>query len=459
MRQRIILALLFLVAPFASATTRTAATCSARDVQAQIKHSTDGDTVILPLNSSCTWTTTVTVSKGITLNLNGSTITMQNVSPYGSLSITADTEASAFVTNGKIIGGTSPGVGPAAIQTATSLSPLTKTFRLYNLTLDDGSPTTGTATIIRNTGIGPGLIDSNTINTHVCNDETIQNWGSGTPLDGTTWTTDVVPGSLNALYIESNTYNHIYVLTSNSCVTSMVSNYYGARVVIRYNQLNLGFYIDAHMGNSTTGTGARWWEVYQNTFALPGTQPGQPFHQGSYANFRGGSGLVYNNHSTGTPYQNVPPGWSWGQLAGSSDQQTGSWPLNWQIGRGINESYSPSYAWGNDWQTTVQVGLTNSGTSFPSYVQVGPTLTSSTCIANATTGHSASFCDGENVGSGAMPTLTRCQSAADLLAGCGTTPITYTYTPAPFPHPLRASRGSGAPITLTRNSPEGETSR
>jgi hypothetical protein len=444
MRQWIILALLFLVAPFASATTRTAATCSAKDVQAQIKHSTDGDTVILPLNSSCTWTTTVTVTKGITLNLNGSTITMQNISPYGSLSITADTVASAFLTNGKIIGGTSPGVGPAAIQTATSLSPLTKAFRIYNLTLDDGSPTTGTATIIRNTGIGPGLIDSNTISTHVCNDETIQNWGSGTPLDGTTWTTDVIPGSLNALYIESNTYNHVYVLTSNSCVTSMVSNYYGARVVIRYNQLNLGYYIDAHMGNSTTGTGARWWEVYENTFALPGTQPGQPFHQGSYANFRGGSGLFYNNHSTGTPYQNVPPGWSFGQLGGSSDQQTRPWPLNWQIGRGINQTFSPPYAWGNDFLTT------GGGTSFPSYVQVGPTLTSSTCIANATTGHLANFCDGINVGPGAQPTLIRCESAADVSTGC---PVTYTYVPAPFPHPLRAAAGSGAPITLT-NAPD-----
>lgn len=443
MKQWKILAALLFSAPIAGATTRTATTCNASDVQAKINASSDGDIVQIPAGI-CTWSTAVTVKRGITIQpvpATSPTITMNEVSgACGTLAVRADTSASFFLTGLTIFGGGIPGVCDAAVTIGTTAS--TKTFRIFGNTFDDNSPTSPVV-VIKQTGIGPGLIDSNTMNAHTGADEFIQNWGSATPLDGSTWTTDVVPGSLNALYIESNTYNHIYNLTSNSAVVSAVSNYYGARYVFRYNTLNLGFYIDAHMGNSTTGTGARWGEIYQNTFVLPGTQPGQPFHQGSYWNIRGGSGLFYNNHSSGTPFQNVPPGWSFGQLRGSSDQQSGAWPLKWQIGRGVRQNHSPPYAWGNDFLTT------GGGSSFPSYVQVGPTTNSSTCIANGTTrGHPANFCDGVNVGAGAQPTLTRCQSAADVTAGC---PVTYTYTPAPFPHPLRAATSTS--LSMTPSAP------
>lgn len=428
-------AFLFLVTT-AHATTRTAATCNAADIQTQVNASSDGDIVQIPAGN-CTWSTAVTVTVGITIQPVPAavvTLTMNEVlASCGTLTVTADTGASFFFTGFNVFGAGIPGVCPAPITVTTTAS--TKTYRIYGNTFDDNSPTAG-AVIIRHTGIGPGLIDSNVFNTHTCNDETIHNWGSGTPTDGSTWTTDVVPGSLLMLFVESNIYNHILATpTSNSCVTSSISQYYGSRTTIRYNTYNNGYYIDAHMGNATTGTGARWWEIYQNTSTLPGTQSGQQFHQGTYFNLRGGSGLVYNNHSTGTPFQNQPPGCSFGQLSGSSDQQTGSWPLAHQIGRGLNENYSPSYSWGNDWLTT------GCGSSFPSYVQIGTTLTSALCVANGTTGHSAAFCDGVDLGKGAMPTLTRCEAAADVC------PQTYTYQPAPFPHPLRAAASTSLSIT------------
>src|SRR6185437_3520294 len=86
------IALLVLATPMWAAT-RTAASCSASDVQAAINASVDGDTVLIP-NADCpsgspaNWTAAVTVTTGIFLNAQGSYIAFGS---GGSLTVTGDT--------------------------------------------------------------------------------------------------------------------------------------------------------------------------------------------------------------------------------------------------------------------------------------------------------------------------------------------------------------------------------
>jgi hypothetical protein len=420
------------LAPTASAATVTAQSCNASDVQTAISAAHDGDTVLLPANGSCTWSTTVSISTGITLNGQNTSLTMSEAAApgYGSLSVTANTVASAFITGFKFFGGGVPGSGPPMIQLNTSLSPLTKCYRLYGNTLDDNSPS-NTVVLVKHVGMGPGLIDTNTFNVHT-GDEIIQNWGTGAG-DTSGWTTDVTPGGPNMLFVETNTFNNP---PNGPTLSGAINNYYGARIVFRYNNMNDGAAIDAH-GTSLNGPATRWFEIYENTFNLPGTQPGQPFHLCCYAQLRGGSGLFYNNHSMGVPYQNIPPGYSFGPNSGSSDITTGPYPINYQTGRGINNTYSPAYVYGNDFLTN------GGGPTLPEYVQFGPTPSSSACSANATTGHPGSVCD--VVSAMSQPfSLSRCQSAADQAAGC---PVTYSYTAYPYPHPLAAGAARPDPPT------------
>jgi hypothetical protein len=69
-----------LFATEAQAATITAASCSSSDVQTAINSASNGDTVIVP-SGSCTWSTQVTVSTGITLQ--GQTVCTGSGDPYG----------------------------------------------------------------------------------------------------------------------------------------------------------------------------------------------------------------------------------------------------------------------------------------------------------------------------------------------------------------------------------------
>ena len=163
----------------------------------------------------------------------------------------------------------------------------------------------------------------------------IHNVGMGAD-DPSGWTDDVLLGSPNMVYIETNTFT--YNTTGNPAYfygASAVQSYYGARTVFRYNTLN-NAQVDQH-GNCA-GIGARWWEIYENTFnvAVNG-------NQSNYMAPRDGSGVVFNNHVS-DPQNNAGAG----VIELTNDCSTGTYPLPYQIGRGINQAYSPSYVWGNN---------------------------------------------------------------------------------------------------------------
>jgi hypothetical protein len=398
------------------ANTLTAGSCSASDVQAAVNQANDGDTVLVPSGAApASWTVvdSVVITKGITLNGQGCSVNFGTSSTGAPLHVIAGVSANFFLT-----GFNFKGSGPQAVlYLPTSTSPLTMPYRVYGNTFDDGSPTTQ-GVIISTGGNGPGLIDHNTFIAHRGADEIIHNMGCQSPTNYACWNDDITPGGPNFLFIENNTftYNSTDGLFDG---TSAVENLYGARTVFRYNTLT-DMQFDAH--GSSVGpcndhgveNSTRWWEIYDNTFNVAN------INQSNYTALRGGSGVVFNNLFTGSNTVN-------GLVEFQEDCQSGTWPINTQVGRGINQNTSsPAYAWGNAAPLNVASGS--------SFVDIGSTLTS--C--------SHSPCDVVNTPSQPV-TLTRCESAADVAAGC---PVSYTYTPYTYPHPLTGgSNQAPAPPT------------
>jgi hypothetical protein len=272
-------------------------------------------------------------------------------------------------------------------------------------------------------GRGPGLIDHNTFSGSTAS-EMIHVFGSGI-----TWPDDVVPGSANMIFIENNTFTNICNVSSCNDGTAEEA-FNDAVLVFRYNTLNMAG-MDVHNGSN----GGRWIEAYQNTFNIHNDN----WHLSGYMQFRGGSGVFFSNHSSGSPCCQDPfPGMSIGpNCPGSSDTCSGTYPIVRQVGRGINTiTYSPAYAWGND--SAIQSRIGSSGNQ--PFVLVG---TAPTDAANCS-GHPGNVCDAI-VTANQPASLELCQSAADLIAGC---PVSFTYTPFTYPHPLDIMTGSASSPTI-----------
>jgi len=408
------------------ANTYTATSCAASAFQTAINSATDGDTVIGPSGGgSATWSTAVTVTKGITLNGNGCAVTW---APGGGLTVTADTVAHSFLT------GFTFEEAPSACPVTFRVTSSTLKYRLYNNTFTDDGNSGGSVTFVCNNGLGPGLIDHNTFSVLPGADENIHNSSTSSPSVYTGWAVDVVPGSGNMLIIENNTFTYDSKDSpANSggppyyfWGTQAIENFYGAEVTFRYNTLN-NVSFDAHGSSPGTCSGhgtensTRWYEVYDNIWNVTTPQS----NQSNYADWRGGSGLIYNN-----TLQNASNNEVTGYLQFQEDCSSGgTWPLQSQVGRGLNPTagnpgtpgnYSPAYIWGNS--STMGVNSNNT-----TYVLVGTTPTDATNCS----GHPGNVCDA--VLTTSEPSLERCQSAADVSAGC---PVTYTYTPFTYPDPL-----------------------
>jgi hypothetical protein len=306
----------------AQAATLNAPSCSQSDVQNAINSSASGDTVIVPAGS-CNWSSlSIPGTKGITLMGTGTIIS-------GAVTLNQNATASSRIT-----GFTFTSSDAVNIFGSKTSAP----FRLDNCTFINSSQ----VSFINTTGNAPGLIDHNNLNAGQAS-EMIHNLGMG-PNDTSGWSDDITPGSSNAVYIEQNSFT--YNATGNPAYfwgTAALQSYYGARTVFRYNTLN-NVHVDQH---GTAGMiGARWWEIYENTFFT-----GTNVNQDNYIRARAGSGVIFNNHKTGS--SNLG--------AGTIElmEEDSGYPALYQIGRGKNQTLDPAYVWGNAASMSVGSGSSN----------------------------------------------------------------------------------------------------
>jgi hypothetical protein len=349
---------------------------SESDTQAAINAAADGNVIQLPAGS-LTWSTGVTVNRGVTIQGQGvsSTALTNPGKSYSLFSVNCD-QVKARITGIAF-------KGQYAIKVGGSYT--TAQFRIDDCTFDGG---TTNGILLQFYSNAPGLVDHCSFSAGG-GAEMIHNMGLGAGNDAG-WLDDVYPGSASAVYIENCTFSHSPMTDAYYYGTKAIENFYGSRTVLRYCKLNY-VAIDAH-GNKPPLYGARWWEFYNNTFYVPANG-----NQSPYFALRGGSGVVFNNHVSGGPNRGSS------QIQFYSDETTN--PPLCGPGGGIfvnlARTFSPVYIWGND-----------------------PSITVGSTSSNVIQGR-------DYLVSGTQPTsMIKRQLTTD------TASTTYRYKPYVYPHPL-----------------------
>jgi hypothetical protein len=378
----------------ARAGTIQAASCSQTDVQAAIGSASSGDLVQVP-GGSATWNGQVSIPNTIGIVLDGGGCNLTISGPVVGLMVYQNAGTTTEIRNFTF---TNCNTGNPILSMSGASS--SATFRIDNNTINVSG---GSKNCVQTGGNAPGLIDHNTFNVDSTSgaSEVIHNTGMGAE-DASGWTDDVVPGGSNMIFIETNTFT--YNCVGNPCYffgTSAVQSYYGARTVFRYNNVTM-MQVDTH--GSCGSIYGRWTEIYKNTFNTVNNA-----NQSDYVALRGGGGVIWGNSQSG-------PNLGGGNIQITDDCTSGSYPIPDQIGRGINQTLSPEYVWGN----ASNIGIIDTN---PTFIQLNR----------------------DYYTAGSQPSnMVRCQSAADVNAGC---PVSYTYTPYTYPHPLISGSGSPAPPT------------
>lgn len=370
--------------------------CTPAAMQSVINAASNGDTVkmtdvggVTPCIT--TWSTGfISTSKGITLNGNGSTITRISGSSSPLFTITASSTMFRL-TNFNFVQTAGTGGGADTTNNVLTITgtPSSAKFRIDHSTMT-GSASPTIFMVIR----AWGVLDNNTLSAPN-NSEMIHI--KGPPGS---WTDSVVPGSQDAVYLETN------VFTNNGTgnASSSAQLYDGARMVYRHNTMN-NTQVDVH---GTAGqTGGRWFEIYENDFINP---PG-PKASDKFADLRAGSGVVFNNRLI-----------AGGEEIFFREEDGGTWPVAYQIGSGSNG--------GTDGHSTcagARGTLANPSNTAPVYVWNNqmPTRIHSTST-------SGTLVEGRDfIVSASQPSvLFQANASADTCSH------SYSYAPLAYPHPL-----------------------
>lgn len=264
------------------ATSYTASTCSQANVQTAVTSCTnDAQCVQVNIPSgSCTWSSTITINKAITLAGAGSGNT---VITGGGVGVTILNVNSATRITG--INFVAYGSGTYTIREMGT------NWRVDNclFTRADGTVSGAYAIHAHNqsaTTYSSGLIDNNTFyDARVFVTGAYQAFSRAHAL----WAQDPGQGSANAVFVEDNTmYRTVLgnVMDSNDA----------ARYTFRNNTVNWG-YIELHDPSQyDQRRGTQWVEIYNNTV---NGDTSRGYFQGML-HFRGGSGLAFNNTFSGT---------------------------------------------------------------------------------------------------------------------------------------------------------------
>jgi hypothetical protein len=267
--------------PQAASCTITAAGLTTTNVQNAIDDAsvTHGSVVCLPAGTQ-TWSTTVTITEGITLRGAGVGSTIIRDGHSGGTVLIDVTLASGQTTRITGIEFNDNGRAGSPYVIIFTGEADSRRFRFDHNELDNMN---GFAILSKGAW---GLIDHNTI-TYSTNNIPIYFTSNGTyTYPDARWAASAGWGSADFLFIEDNT------ITASAGPAACIDGYGGARYVFRYNTVTR-CYVEAH-GTESAGRfrGTRAIEVYSNTF----TGDDSFSH---LVDLRSGTALVYNNTATG----------------------------------------------------------------------------------------------------------------------------------------------------------------
>ena len=312
-----------------------AVSASRQHVGDAVTAASNGDTVRLPAGESATWTSQLRYTKGITLDLNGCTITRNF---RGSTQLIWATAVDGFAS--RITGGTFSGGASATGFSARYIrfdSTATGSFRVDNCTFNDSG---GGIMVETYHQAGQALIDHCAFNVSGVHEQIHNNgYGAG---NTTGWDYTVNQGSADALYVENCTFNWI-AGSKASGANSAMQNYYGSRTVFRYNTIR-GAQFDVHgatVRNPPSAAG-RWYECYENDHYISNDTS-------KLFQLRGGSGVVFNNR-----LHNLP-GAAGSRVIQLWSESPGAYPVPYLLGRGktttpgkpSTQTSAPLYIWNN----------------------------------------------------------------------------------------------------------------
>jgi len=418
---------------------REATSASRADVLDAYNAADTGDTVLLPQDGESTWSSTIEVSKAITIDGNGTTLTGGVEMSYGFFHLKDLTSADLVrITNftfdlNDIDGGS-----------ALYFSGLA----LTNLRIDHNTIHHGTTALGDVKGC-KGVIDSNAFyngwSTLLCS--------AGTRVQADASWVSMAAGTGDALFIEDNDFITDGNYTGGDSNYHILDSYQGGKLVFRYNTIDATevpstdtFWTIQIHGNAAGGQDYGYWQ------AAPAARRGQSVIEiyeniitgkkiSRLAIIRGSANLVYNNSVTatiGAPTLNM---FEEEAFEAQFDPLRTEWPAEDQVHN--------SFFWGNTFNGVAQ-------DSDDIVVQAG----SETFIQEdrdyflhrpATTGEGMTlgketFTD-KNGAAGTHPT------DGDPYANQGTMEFTadveneyYGYTPYTYPHPLRSGPSGEGPF-------------
>jgi hypothetical protein len=323
-------AIVYLSAATAGAATINADGCGNSAVQAAINAAASGDTILLPAACTATWSGGVTIpgAKAVTLDGNRSSITRSYTSQVPMISVNTNAGATTRVTGFTFSKAAATGGYNWPHYIAVDGGWANAKFRVDHNTFNTCGGSDSTHVRV---GSALGLIDHNNFYTTGGGEIIhIEAYGNSNTAG---WSYDVRPGSDDAVYVEDNNfYNAVSGNPAYYYGASAVQAYYGARWVFRHNLCRM-CQVDNH---GTAGMiGGRWWEIYDNTFDVV-----QNGNQSAYISLRAGSGVLFNNHVTGSA-----------NLGGGGVdlyEEDSGYPALYQVGRGKNQVLDPAYIWAND---------------------------------------------------------------------------------------------------------------
>jgi hypothetical protein len=403
---------LFSVTAIAWADTHPAASCSRDAVNAAVTAASNGDVVTIPAcPSGVTWTTALSVNKGITLQGAGigQTVLIDEISNNAfMLSFSVNNNGNFRVTGIEFRGGANNRSGNGMLRISGNAHAFRVDHNRFQNWQED---------VIYADGDLWGVIDHNVFDQPAVHDGIEihhSSWGGVGEYGDNSWAQPCNFGSQAFIFIEDNTFNGNF-----GGATDGVG---GGRFVFRRNNVNNDYVVFHGTESSGRERGVACFEIYNNTFTNNDSNDGEWFT----ANFiRSGTGVIYNNRLGGTQgysravifkhYRSEESHSPWGMCNGSGryDQNTGS-PTGYacidQIGRTDGDLLS---------------GDTPSPVGWPRQ-QLDPAR----AWSNTGFEEAEASADGNHV-----------QSGRDFIVGAARP----GYTPYPYPHPLTA--GGGGPTS------------